>query len=200
MIITINFKILSCELSFLSAFIQSGLLWRFIEFTFFYEESFEFGGGFNFERIQKINNFSEDSALILRNASIFSLEAFILKNASSSSASNEKSSWINLKSRSEAVFKEIYKLEKNKKEILICFFENIEVLLGYRVLSYITEDYSEPKVMPEEKDRRAIKKLLRAVNGNCEEEDFVWNEDVRCDLMDLVRRQISFINDEKGYD
>lgn len=184
----------------MDAFIQSGLLWRFIEFTFFYEESFEFGGGFNFERIQKINSFSEDSALILRNASIFSIEAFILKNASASSSLNEKSSWINLKSKSETVFKEIYQLEKSKKEILICFFENIEVLLGNRVLSYLVEDYSEPKVMLEEKDRRAIKKLLRTVNGNCEEEEFLWNEDVRSDLMDLIRRQISSINDEKGYE
>ena len=128
------------------------------------------------------------------------MEAFILKNASTSSSLNEKSSWINLKSKSEAVFKEIYKLEKSKKEILICFFENTEVLLGNRVLSYLVEDYSEPKVVPEEKDRRAIKKLLRTVNGNCEEEEFVWNEDIKNDLMDLIRRQISSINDEKVYE
>jgi hypothetical protein len=74
----------------------------------------------------------------------------------------------------------------------------MEIMLGNKLLAFLIEDYSEPKTMPEEKDKRAIKKLLKTINCNTEEEEFIWNDDVRSDLLDLIRRQISYINDEKG--
>lgn len=179
-----------------NSLIESGILWRLLEFSLFYDESFEFGVS-DFDRMQKINSISEESGLVIRNVSIFSNEIAILKNASSSTNYNEKI--INTKQKSEPIFNIVSKLPRNKKEILRKYYEGLIILLQHKLTYSLLEDYYEPNEIPEEKDKRAIKNFLKMLNGNFEEEDFIWNNDIRNDLKDLIRRQISSINDEERY-
>jgi len=189
--IWVNF---STDVSILDSLIRAGVLWRCIEFAMLYEENFEMGG-FDYEKTQKINEIGEDCVLVLRNVTIYSNEIFILKNTSYSENTFIEKITAS-KQKSEVLFNEISKLSKKRKDVLKTYFEGLQVLILRKSLQGLLEDYYEALVKPEEKDKRGIKKFLKIINNDLEEEMFIWTQENREDLKEILKVQISMINED----
>lgn len=193
--IWLNFSV---DLTLLDSFIKSGALLRCLEFALLYEESFEIGSC-DFERTQKINEISEDCVLVLRNVSIYANEVFLLKNtAYSGDLGVLKKIPSSTKHKSELLFNEISRLSKKKKDVLNAFFEGLCTLIMPRSLQTLLEDYYEAVEKPEEKDKRSIKKFVLLLNKDLEEESFIWTQENRDDLKDILKLQICLINEDEN--
>ena len=189
--IWVNF---STDVSILDSLIKAGVLWRCIEISMLYEENFEMGG-FDFEKTQKINEICEDCVLIIRNVTIFSNEIFILKNTSYSDAPFSEKITAS-KQKSEVLFNEISKLNKKKKDVLKAYFEGLQTLILRKSIQGLLEDYYEALEKPEEKDKRGIKKFLKLINNDLEEEGYIWTMENREDLKEIIKIQVSVINED----
>ena len=142
---------------------------------------------------QRINDICEDCVLILRNVTIYGNEVFLLKNTSYLEGNLEGN--YRSKQKSEALFTNISKLTKMKKDVLKAYIEALVTLLMRRCVGALLEDYYEALEKPEEKYKRAVKKYITLVNGDCEEEGFLWNGENREDLKEVLKKQISEINE-----
>lgn len=188
----------STDVALLDSLIRAGVPWRCLEFAMLYEENFEMGG-FDYEKTQRINEICEDCVLILRNLTIFAHEVFILKNTSFCEAPGlllEKV--VMAKQRSELLFNEISRLNKKKKDILKAYFEGLQTILMRKSVGNLLEDYYEALEKPEEKDKRGIKKFLKLFNKDCEEEMFIWTQENREDLKEVLKIQLSMINEDSN--
>ena len=185
----------SVEAPLLDSLIKAGVLWRCLEFALLFEENFEVGG-FDFEKTQRINEVAEDCVLVLRNVAIFANEVFLLKNTSYAEAPGYIDKLPAAKQKSEFLFNEVGRLHKKRKDVLRSFHEGLQVLLLRKSLQGLLEDYYEALIKPEEKDKRGIKKFLKLLNGDLEEETFIWMAENREDLKDVLKLQIALINEE----
>lgn len=191
--IWLNFSI---DVRLLDPLIKAGIPWRCIEFSLLYEENFEIGS-FDYERTQKINEICEDFVLVLRNITIYANEAFGLKNKSNDDNLLEKMI-ISSKHKSETLFSEIHRLNIQRKEVLTAYFEGLHTLLMKKSIQGLLEDYFEAISKPEEKDKRGIKKFLNILNKDLEEETFIWSQENREDLKEILKMEISLINDNEN--
>ena len=181
---------LSKESCFITSIIQSGLAWRCLELVC-YHDSLDTPLKCNDNNWYRINQQTDKASLILRNLLIYSNEAFVLK----VSEAGSKSYILTSKEKSPHLIMELNKIDKSQKFILISFYEAMIDLLGKKMIQMILEDFYEPIVQPEDKDKNSIHKFLKMVSANSTEPSLFWNEEARCDLREILKTQILSINE-----
>ena len=181
---------LSKESYFITSLIQCGLAWRCLEWVS-YHDTLDSPLKYNDNDWDLVNQQTDKASLILRNLLIYSNEAFILK----VSEGGSKSYILTSKEKSPHLIMEINKIDRNQRFILISFYEVMIDLLGKKMVQTILEDFYEPLVKAEEKDKNSIDKFLKMMSANSKEPTLFWNEEARCDLREVLKTQILDINE-----
>jgi hypothetical protein len=91
---------------------------------------------------------------------------------------------------------EINKLEKKEREDLLVFHDAIITILTKRLTWIIVQEYYEPMLVPDAKDQRSVDEFLEYLTNNKQGPDFIWNEDTRQELRDLIKLQLQSINED----
>lgn len=184
----------SMKVDFATAFIQSGLSWRCLEFLTYYgaptnEKENKLSSQTTMANLEKICN-------VFRNNVIFSNEAYIWK--LTGGFTSRGIGIITSKEKSAKVIQALNKIDNSDKLILANFHDCVMNILGKHILQLLLMDYYEPTSTPEEKDKSNILNFLKVYSTSLHDPATLWNAETRQELKNLLINQIFAINTSHG--
>ena len=185
---------LSMKVDFSTAFVQSGLTWRCLEYLTYYGTSTN-------DKENKLNLQSTTANLekfcnVFRNNVIFSNEAYIWK--LTGGFTSRGIGIITSKEKSAKVIQALNKIDNAEKLILANFHDCVMNILGKHILQLLLMDYYEPAITPDEKDRSNILSFLKVYSTSLHDPATLWNAETRQELKNLLINQIFAINNSHG--
>ena len=185
----------SVKVDFATAFIQSGLSWRCLEFLTYYACTSSSDGD------NKLNSPTTSSNLekicnVFRNNVIFSNEAYIWK--LTGGFTSRGIGIITSKEKSAKVIQALNKIDNTEKLILANFHDCVMNILGKHILQQLLMDYYEPASIPEGKDKSNILSFIKVYSTTLHDPATLWNAETRQELKNLLINQIFAINNSHG--
>ena len=188
----------SIDAPFITTFVQSGLVWRFLEFLTYYNDIGEVSASNNNPNYQTMLINIEKICNIVRNLVMYGNDAFVWKIAGASNESSVDIIVASQEHQSSEVSRILTKIDSSEKLLLCQFFECVMQLLGKRLTQVLMSNYTQPRVAPKEKDILSINKFLKYFSTELSEPTDLWNEETRNELKSLLIEQIMTIYKSSG--